>query len=430
MNILESRIISFLGFVYILLMPWHQGIRLMSTNIFVIAWKDVVLLSALVGMLFYLLSRLESAGWSTLFKFLLTLFLFVLLVSLFQGGTSLVLEASLYMFGSACSGFFMYNQMSIIKSSLQLSLQLRIIFISGILLAIWMLLENPLNLVIMPGFVDTEAPTFERFDYFRAKGPFDSPMAASLYMWFFTFFGLACALVCNLRKDRFFSGTLSLLSCCAVLIGLSRGPLVLLFLSFCVFGFLIFFYYPLPFLKWSSLFLALIFLAYLGKDFYLDFFEFKVFKDLLSSIFDPLETSNVIREERWQAGINIFYKSFPFGRGVSFINEKALVGTGEIFENSWLCLFSGLGVIGLFYATFSFYFLFSFGFQALRFFERSLFGGVFCFLPAVFGWPLAIYMWQFPVLSNRFGCMVFWMTFGIGLYFIERISIAASNTFK
>ena len=68
MNTLESRVISFLGFIYILLMPWHQGIRLISTNIFVIAWKDIVLLSALIGMLFYFLSRLKSMGWSSLFK--------------------------------------------------------------------------------------------------------------------------------------------------------------------------------------------------------------------------------------------------------------------------------------------------------------------------------------------------------------------------
>ena len=429
MNTLESRIISFLGFIYIVLMPWHQGIRLISTNIFVIAWKDVVLLSALVGMLFYILSSLKSMGWSSLFKMVLTLFLFVLSVSLFQGGTALVLEASLYMFGSACSGFFIYNQMSMIKSNLQLSLQLRLIFFSGILLAIWMMLENPLNLVIMPDFTDTEAPTFERLDYFRAKGPFDSPMAASLYMWFFSVFGFGSALCCNLRRDKFLSGTLSLLACCAVFIGLSRGPLVLLFLSFCVFVFLLFFYYPLQFLKWSSLFLALILLAYLGKDFFLDFLETNVFKDLLSSVFDPTESSNSIRQDRWQAGINSLYNTFPFGRGVSFINEKALVGTGEIFENSWLCLHSGLGIIGLFYATFFFLLLVFFGFKGVRCFDGSFSGGGFCFLPAVLGLPLAIYMWQFPVLSGRFSCMVFWMTFGIGLYFVEQVRpIAPKNS--
>jgi hypothetical protein len=411
-------------------MPWHQGIRLISTNIFVIAWKDIVLLSALIGMLFYFLSRLKSMGWSSLFKMLLALLLFVLSVSLFQGGTALVLEASLYMFGSACSGFFIYNQISLIKNSLQLSLQLRLVFISGILLAIWMLLENPLNLVIMPDITETEAPTFERFDYFRAKGPFDSPMAASLYMWFFTFFGLGCALCCNLRRDRFLSATLSLLSCCAILIGLSRGPLVLLFLSFLVFVILSFIYYPLPFLKWSSLFLALILLAYLGKDFYLTFLETNVFKDLLSSVFDPSESSNSIRQDRWQAGINSLYNTFPFGRGVSFINEKALVGTGEIFENSWLCLHSGLGIIGLFYATFFFLLLVFFGFEGVRCFDGRFSGGGLCFLPAVLGLPLAIYMWQFPVLSSRFSAMIFWMTFGIGLYFVEQVRSIAPKDFK
>jgi hypothetical protein len=294
-----------------------------------------------------------------------------------------------------------------IKSSLQLSLQLRLVFISGILLALWMLLENPLNLVIMPDIIDNDAPTFERLDYFRAKGPFDSPMAASLYMWYFTFFGLGCALCCNLRRDRFLSGSLSLLSCCAVLIGLSRGPLVLLILSFLVFVILSFFYYPLPFLKWSSLFLALILLAYLGQDFYLTFLETNVFKDLLSSVFDPSESSNSIRQDRWQAGINSFYNTFPFGRGVSFINEKALVGTGEIFENSWLCLHSGLGIIGLFYATFFFFLLIWFGFQGIRLVGTVFSSRVFCFLPAVLGWPLAVYMWQFPVLSGRFSCMIF-----------------------
>ena len=429
MNTPASKIISFLGFIYILLMPWHQSIRLISTNIFVIAWKDVVLLSALVGMLFYFLSRLKSMGWSSLFKMLLTLFLFIFSVSLFRGGTALVLEASLYMFGSACSGFFIYNQMSLIKRSLQLSLQLKLIFISGILLAIWMLLENPLNLVIMPDIIDNDAPTFERLDYFRAKGPFDSPMAASLYMWFFTFFGLGRALCCNLRRDRFLSGSLSLLSCCAVLVGLSRGPLVLLFLSFLIFVILSFIYYPLPFLKWSSLFLALILLAYLGKDFYLTFLETNVFKDLLSSVFDPSESSNSIRQDRWQAGIESFYNTFPFGRGVSFINEKALVGTGEIFENSWLCLHSGLGIIGLFYATFFFFLLVYFGFQAVRCFDANFSGGGFCFLPAVLGLPLALYMWQFPVLSGRFSCMIFWMTFGIGLYFFDQVSSLAPKDF-
>ena len=411
-------------------MPWHQGIRLISTNILLVAWKDVVLLSALVGMFLYFQSRLKSMGWSSLFKILLILFLFVISVSLFQGGTALVLEASLYMFGSACSGFFIYNQISMIKSSLQLSLQLRLVFISGILLAIWMLLENPLNLVIMPDIIENDAPTFERLDYFRAKGPFDSPMAASLYMWFFTFFGFGCALCCNLRRDRFLSGFFSLLSCFSVLIGLSRGPLVLLFLSFLVFVILSFFYYPLPFLKWSSLSLALILLAYLGKDFYLTFLETNVFKDLLSSIFDPSESSNSIRQDRWQAGINSFYNTFPFGRGVSFINEKALVGTGEIFENSWLCLHSGLGIIGLFYATFFFMFLICFGFQGLRCFDGRSSSGGFCFLPAVLGCPLAIYMWQFPLLSNRFGCMVFWMTFGIGLYFVDQARPLAPKVFQ
>lgn len=430
MNILESRIISFLGFVYILLMPWHQGIRLITTNLFVIAWKDVVLLSALVGMLFYLLSSLKSAVWSSLFKFLLTLFLFVLSVSLFQGGTSLVLEASLYMFGSACSGFFMYNQMIVIKSNLQLSLQLRLIFISGILLALWMLVENPLNLVIMPEFTDTEAPTFERFNYFRAKGPFDSPMAASLYMWFFTFFGLGCALCCNLRRDRFLSGTLSLLSCCAVFIGLSRGPLVLLFLSFLIFVVLSFIYYPLPFLNWSSLFLVLILLAYLGKDYINTSFYVNTSKDLLSSIFDPSESSNSIRQDRWQSGINSFYNTFPFGRGVSFINEKALVGTGEIFENSWLCLHSGLGIIGLFYATIFFLLLLWFGFQGIRLTDTLFTSHFFYFLPAVLGWPLAIYMMQFPVLSGRFSCMILWMTVGIGLYCVEQVRHLSPNFFQ
>lgn len=429
MNTLESRIISFLGFIYILLMPWHQGIRLISTNIFVIAWKDVVLLSALVGMLFYILSSLKSMGWSSLFKMVLTLFLFVLSVSLFQGGTALVLEASLYMFGSACSGFFIYNQMSTIKRNLQLSLQLKLIFISGILLAIWMMLENPLNLVIMPDFTDTEAPTFERFDYFRAKGPFDSPMAASLYMWFFSVFGFGSALCCNLRRDKVLSGTLSMLSCCAVLIGLSRGPLILLFLSFLVFVILSFIYYPLPFLKWSSLFLALILLAYLGKDLYLTSLETNVFKDLLSSVLDPFESSNSIRQDRWRAGINSFYSTFPFGRGVSFINEKALVGTGEIFENSWLCLHSGLGIIGFFYATFFFLLLVFFGFEGVRCFDGSFSCGGFCFLPAALGLPLAIYMWQFPVLSGRFSCMIFWMTFGIGLYFVEQVRPIAPKNF-
>jgi len=411
-------------------MPWHQGIRLISTNIFIVAWKDVVLLSALVGMLLYFQSRRKSMAWSSLFKMLLILFLFVIAVSLFQGGTALVLEASLYMFGSACSGFFIYNQMSMIKRNSKLSLQLKLVFISGILLAIWMLLENPLNLVIIPEIADTEAPTFERFDYFRAKGPFDSPMAASLYMWFFTFFGLGCALCCNLRRDRFLSATLSLLACCAILIGLSRGPLVLLFLSFLVFVVLSLIYYPLPFLKWSSLFLALILLAYLGKDFYLTFLETNVFKDLLSSVFDPSESSNSIRQDRWQAGIKSFYNTFPLGRGVSFINEKALVGTGEIFENSWLCLHSGLGIIGLFYATFFFCLLIWFGFQGIRFLGAEFSSRVFCFFPAVLGFPLAVYMWQFPVLSNRFGCMIFWMTFGIGLYFVDQVSSLAPKDFQ
>jgi O-antigen ligase len=137
-------------------------------------------------------------------------------------------------------------------------------------------------------------------------------------------------------------------------------------LGFLIFVVLSFFYNPLPFLKWSSLFLAIILLAYLGKDFYLTFLETNVFKDLLSSVFDPSESSNSIRQDRWQAGINSFYNTFPFGRGVSFINEKALVGTGEIFENSWLCLHSGLGIIGLFYATFFFCLLIWFGFQGIR----------------------------------------------------------------
>jgi hypothetical protein len=108
-------------------------------------------------------------------------------------------------------------------------------------------------------------------------------------------------------------------------------------------------------------------------------------------------------------------QTFPWGRGIEYLNEKALVGTGEIFENTWLCLTSSIGLVGFLYASgYACGILWS-AFRSLKTAKASRSSATLDYMPIFLTLPWAVYMLQYPILTSRFGSMVAWMILGSNL---------------
>jgi hypothetical protein len=240
-------------------------------------------------------------------------------------------------------------------------------------------------------------------------------MSAGQWLWFFSILSLGFAMSGRgvaLRASLFL---VFLTSLGAIFISLSRGPLVLEALSLALFV-------PVhTLLDFRKRFAGVLLITVLAILVAIPLLLFSAggssdaFVDLVTSIGDSSESSNAEREARWGEGIKVIQNTFPWGRGIEYLNEKTLVGTGEIFENTWICLTSSIGLIGFLYAS-------SYGLGilwcALRAVRGALASGsreTLDYLPIFLTLPWLVYMLQFPILTARFGSMIAWLIFGTNL---------------
>ena len=399
-------------------MPYHQALRLFSDNIVVIAWKDALLAMALPLCAICSLDRsyplMLRSGLASAVVAALILTAWGVLTNNFL----VVFEAVLFVFGSAACCVFFYRAIAKALSSGTIPVSLLLIILSCCIFIVWISMEERLGIGSYFTSDDEIAIGYgQRFDMARARASFDASFSAGQWIWFVA----VTAWTIGVMKggvSRFWLFVFYAIAFCGIVYTLSRGPLLL----FCISSILAVIAFVVSNLK-KRLVPTVISVAVLSFVSPIVFFVLPgessdVLIELAASSGDENESSNQIRKERWQAGIDLAQSTFPWGRGVQYFNLKTLVGTGEINENTWLDYTTSLGVFGLLIvALYHFSLVLIMVKGALLWLSGSAPRNLSLLYPVYIGFPWIFYGFMFPTLASRFSCMIAWGIFGASCAF-------------
>lgn len=336
---------------------------------------------------------------------------------------TIVLEAVLYVFGPVACCVYFYHVISIVVVSKAFPKSLLFILLSCCLLSVWISLEDSLG--IANAFASDEQIAIgygQRLDLTRGRGPFDAPFSAGQWLWFVAVLGAVLTAITPIAP-RLVAWTSCGLASIAILNTLSRGPLLLLIISLLMIVVAFLLSNPRKNTPKSLLVIFVVFVAGFLLSTLISSTSYDTAIELLYSIQDPDEASNSIRNERIQSGIEMVEKTFPWGRGVEFWNLKTLVGTGEIYENTWLDYTSSIGALG-------FLLVLSYHIMLILLICRGVSlwilmkppRHIYLLFPAFAGLPWTLYGLLFPTLSSRFSCLIAWSLVGASFAFLYPLS--------
>jgi hypothetical protein len=404
------------GFLILLLLPYHLVLRRFTEAQWVMAWKEVLQALGLLMVPLFAYGIDPDKRWQRLA--LIILLIAILLGTRFDFDEPLYsADSILILIGPVCTAYFIYQEFNRLENAPIPGFALTAILCASLFPSVWLMVEDHLGLSNYFAIEDA-ADHYLRENLIRARATFDSPIHAGQWLWFTGLTSILMALKSpSWGRFLFFSGIFV-----ANLFGLlftgSRGPYVLIALSSLIL-LVAAARSSFPLKRAKSIAIAVsLGAALFGAAIYLPLYQKEWVTTIAASITDPYESANQIRLMRIQQGVDDSIENWPAGRGLRAVTTKDVVGTPDLYENTFLALINALGVLGLalslaFIAAFLYLTVAALR-RCLR--RRDLDSGYVVALAV----PWLAYSFMFPIMASRLSSMISWSLIGIGASVLGR----------
>jgi hypothetical protein len=409
-----QALVACAGMALIWVLPFHLGLRLVTVNQFVFAWKEMVQIAG-CAIAFICIFLYCGSPWKLVAISLASLSLLAVFMNGSAGGGVVVAEAVLLICGGMSIGV---ASTLLIQGKFNLDLKWRLFvpLVSSFVFTCGILLNDALGLTYIFAPEQESTPWWAmREGITRARFTLESPMAAGQFMWISSLFFAYVSIATQKTWMRW----LAIFMICFLGLGIlktgSRGPYALFAVSHLLF-------WGILLIRGNRTSRTVAVLGSLGLiiagAIYLKFSDVEStdgYKRIILSSGDSTEASNNIRYERLKEGVEVVGQQWPRGFGLYTLPVKYRF-LNVNFESHPLGLLASLGIVGFVVLVIQY----GLGFIGL----------IYAFLISrrhplqfAFSWavilPFLIYSFVFPVGQDRFASLLLWVVLGVSLGCME-----------